>query len=397
MYLTELSNSDDYKDMNLGLCRMSKIFKALGDPQDKIKTIHIAGTNGKGTVSRLLHHFLSQKSFIVGLYTSPHLVSVEERIQINKKQISKADFKKYKNRVLTCWQKISAEDEQELLTLFEQFTAMAFLYFAEQKVDYAIIETGIGGRLDATNVINPILSIITNISYDHQDILGDTIAKIAYEKAGIIKKNIPVIAAIPEYKDAKIAIEKVVEKNNSELTWVEKTDYLSEQLKPPVYLSYNLHIAIAALKYLNIDTRVLSLKKFINPGRLQLINKYNCNFLLDGAHNVSGAIYLANFIRENLGNKNLIFIVAIIKRKNAKAILEKLSPLAQTFIFTEISGQDTFSAKKLSSFVSDTSCPCERSNTLKQAIKIARNIKISNKKICITGSLFLVGEFFKEM
>ena len=209
---------------NYGLDRTQKMLELLGNPQKKIKTIHVAGTNGKGSIVAMINRILMEAGFKVGMYTSPYLEVFEERIQINEVNIPKDDLSRIVTKVSKVVKKV-IELGYENPTEFEIITCAMFYYFYEKKVDIAIIEVGLGGRLDATNVMEPfskeedggvLLSIIASISYDHMQILGDTLGKIAYEKAGIIKPGIPVIL-YPEEKEAEEAIEKVCTERGSDL------------------------------------------------------------------------------------------------------------------------------------------------------------------------------------
>ncbi|WP_417912244.1 bifunctional folylpolyglutamate synthase/dihydrofolate synthase, partial [Candidatus Electronema sp. TJ] len=173
--------------IKLGLDSMQHFLARLGDPQQQLRCVHIAGTNGKGSVGAALHSMLAAAGYKTGLYTSPHLSSVRERFQINGAYISKEDFARLAGRIE------SVLDGRQI-TYFECTTALALLWFAEQQTDFVVLEVGMGGRLDATNVITPLVSVITNVSMDHEQHLGDTLAKIAAEKAGIIKTGVPVVS-----------------------------------------------------------------------------------------------------------------------------------------------------------------------------------------------------------
>ncbi|MGL5244865.1 MAG: bifunctional folylpolyglutamate synthase/dihydrofolate synthase, partial [Sarcina sp.] len=186
--------------MNFGLERVEKILELLGNPHKKIKCIHVGGTNGKGSTTAMISSILKEAGYKVGMYTSPYLEEFEERIQINNKNISKSDLIHTLETVKSVISKV-VDLGYDNPTQFEIITVMMFYYFAKEKVDFAVIEVGLGGRLDATNVINPILVVLTSISYDHMNILGNTIEEIAWEKSGIIKENCTVIS-YPQEKNA---------------------------------------------------------------------------------------------------------------------------------------------------------------------------------------------------
>ena len=210
-------NSFEKYGIKLGLDRIKHICKILGNPQDCYKIIHVGGTNGKGSVCKFLETILVKNGYIVGTYTSPHLQHFSERIVVNKNQISENEIIKLVEKIKPIVNRMI--DDNETPTYFEIVTSIAFQYFKEKNVDYAIIEVGLGGRFDATNIVNPIVSVITNVTYDHQNILGDDIKDIAFEKAGIIKKDIPVVTAATG--EALNVIKKVAIENNSNVNIID--------------------------------------------------------------------------------------------------------------------------------------------------------------------------------
>ncbi|NQV00039.1 MAG: bifunctional folylpolyglutamate synthase/dihydrofolate synthase, partial [Parcubacteria group bacterium] len=199
------------KKYNLDLKLIKSLLKKLGNPEKDLKVIHVAGTNGKGSTCAILSSILQQAGYKVGMYTSPHLTKFNERIKINNKDITNKDILKYFNKILPYYSKE---------TFFEFTTALAFLYFKEKNIDFLVLEVGLGGRLDATNIITPLVSVITNISLEHEQYLGKDIKKIAYEKAGIIKNNIPCVTGAS--KEALNTIKKIAKKRNSKLYIVKK-------------------------------------------------------------------------------------------------------------------------------------------------------------------------------
>ena len=294
----ELLTSQGKFYINLGLERIQSILKLIGNPQEKIKIIHVAGTNGKGSVSSILANILKCAGYKTGLYTSPHLVEYTERIKINNIDISKKDFAAYIEKISTI-----AEKKNIHLTEFEILTAIAFKYFADNKVEIAVIETGLGGRFDATNVCKkPILSIITSISLDHTDRLGNTIEKIAFEKAGIIKpkstilteisnKGFKIIKNTAEEKKAKL----IVATNYVNMSYENGNNYVSIEDKKcefpllGLYQKANLSIVLQAVEFLRIKTKAVieGLKTAKWPARLEYIK--DKNLLIDGAHNPDAA------------------------------------------------------------------------------------------------------------
>ncbi|MFC1595676.1 bifunctional folylpolyglutamate synthase/dihydrofolate synthase [Candidatus Margulisiibacteriota bacterium] len=377
--------NNDYQTMSLGLERISKLLTYFSNTHKQTKIIHIGGTNGKGTVSRLVHFILTNKGFHTGLFTSPHLLTVRERFQINNTIISDADFNNYQNKVIRAWTEIS--DGKEELTLFERYTAMAFLYFADRKVEYAVMEVGLGGRLDATNISTPLVSVITSIDYDHQDILGSKLTDIAAEKGGIIKPGVPVVAGWNESSSVRNVIGNIAVMKNSPLTWTPSGN--------------NLNLAIEALNKIGIDvkSREVDLSRFSNPGRLQLINT-NPDVLVDGAHNYASACYLNRYLHNKYPGKHIIYIVAILKRKDAKQILDALSASAGQFIFTGVSGQECYSHQELAKMLPDNkNIIWQNTGDIKDALKKAQAIseKYKESLICVTGSLYLIAEYFRSV
>jgi len=209
--------------INLGLDRIKRICNLMGDPQNDLKVIHIAGTNGKGSTTTFISSILKSQGYRVGIYTSPYIERFTERIKINDEEIKEKEVAEYLEYLIPIIDKVIKEGHEKP-TEFEIITAMAFKYFYDNKVDYVVLEVGLGGRLDATNVVNPILSVITTISYDHMNILGDTLGKIAYEKAGIIKQDIPLVL-YPQEKEADEVIRKVAKEKNSKFSFTLRLSY----------------------------------------------------------------------------------------------------------------------------------------------------------------------------
>ncbi|HPM43392.1 MAG TPA: Mur ligase family protein, partial [Candidatus Omnitrophota bacterium] len=210
----ETKNEYDYRK-SLGLERIEKLCALLGNPQDGVRSVHVAGTKGKGSTSAFIYYILRAAGYKVGLYTSPHLVSFRERIRVDEELISESDIGRMADALKAGAQKMSGE----ALSFFELYTALAYLYFAERCVDFAVYEVGLGGRLDATNIINPLVSVITPISYEHTDKLGSSLARIAFEKGGIIKKGITCVAS-PQKKEAEDEIKNICLERGSKLVIV---------------------------------------------------------------------------------------------------------------------------------------------------------------------------------
>jgi dihydrofolate synthase / folylpolyglutamate synthase len=383
--------------INLGLDRIKSILSLLGNPQDKLKVIHVAGTNGKGSTCAMLASVLSEAGYKTGLYTSPHLIEYTERVKIDGEDISREHFAELVLGIIEL-----AESNNIHLTEFEILTALAFVYFNEQKVDFVVLETGLGGRLDATNVVNPLLSIITTIDFDHIDRLGDTIEKIAFEKAGIIKENIPVIT-LKDNNGFEI-IQKIAVKNKSPLI---TSDYsANDKFELPLlglWQSKNLSLVLKAVETLNKkfpipEQQVKSgLKKVQWPGRLQYIE--DKNMILDGAHNLSGAKLLREIIDYYFPDKKLIWIYSSLSTKDYRSIVRALFRENEVVICTRSKSLSAVSPNDLKNEITslDINLKVLAVDDLKEALtlssKYMKNVYINNKNlIVIAGSLYSIGE-----
>ncbi len=409
--------------IKLGLDLIAGILKELKDPQNGYKTIHIAGTNGKGSIASGLASILECAGYKTGLYTSPHLIKFNERISVNKTNI--AD-----EQVVQAYEEVknSCHADREP-TFFEFSTAMAFYEFGLQKVDAAVIETGMGGRLDATNVITPQLSVISNISVEHKTYLGDTIAKIAYEKGGIIKKSIPVITGAKQ-KSALLVFEKLAKQKNASL-YIYGKDFsvrrdkkrgtfkyfgiynqVFEDMKTNLIGNYqidNAALAIAACEILNqknifkISPEHIKegLEKNIWEGRLEKISlnnptykNFNIEIILDGAHNLAAAKNLARFLKEN-NHKRVTTIIGILDDKPYKAILKSLISASDKAIFAM---PEIERAIKPNILLKEAQKIAEKKQkfltipSIKKALEYALKNAEKNEIICISGSLYVVGE-----
>ena len=288
----------------------------------EIKFIHVGGTNGKGSTCAYLSSIIQESGYKVGLFTSPHFFDFRERIKVNNKKIEK-DF------IIKFIQENIELIEELNLSFFELSFGMSLYYFFEQKVDYAVIEVGLGGRLDATNIINPLLSVITNISYDHTEILGNTLEKIAYEKAGIIKKNTKIIIGERDKKTQNIFIQKA-EENFSDVIFASdyKTDFENSEIE---YQNKNIRTAVQVSKNLNDQNiNATSIKRGIMNldsntdfyGRWTIIN-YNPKVIFDSAHNESGFSYLSQQLKK-LNYDRLFIILSFVKGKDVKKLITLL-------------------------------------------------------------------------
>lgn len=400
--------------IKLDLSNITSLENRLGNPHLKFPSIHIAGTNGKGSAAAMIHSILCESGYKVGLYTSPHLVDFRERIKIRQDLIEK-DF------ILDFIQKLKDEIDKNGYTFFEVTTALAFKYFAQKKVDVAVVETGLGGRLDATNVINPLISIITNIGMEHTEHLGDTIPQIAREKAGIIKSGVPTISAVTQPEAQKV-IRAVCSEKNSDLTVVQEDssytvldssidgssfNYLSDSCN---YENLQLNLAgehqvinaticltaIQKLKELGwrIDEQAIrdGLKKVNWRARLEIFKKEPL-VLLDVAHNPAGMQTLIHTLDQLFPEKKIIFIFGVMEDKDYRLMLKEMCRKAKFVVLTKPDYKRSAEPEALEETLKQTNTPYEIIPLVKQAYLFALKCARSEDIICITGSHFTVGEF----
>ena len=361
----------------------------LKDPHKKFKSIHIAGTNGKGSTAHMLASILQESGFKTGLYTSPHLKDFRERIKINGKMISK-------NQVIDFVKKNKTEFEKINMSFFEYTVAMAFDYFAESQVDIAIIETGLGGRLDSTNIISPELSIITNIGYDHTNLLGSKLEQIAKEKAGIIKEKTPVVIGRKQEEIIDDIFKKTANNKKSKIYFSDINNNISCDLKGE-YQNENINTTIKAIEVLNwdIDNKTINkgLKNVIKNtglyGRWQIISK-KPYIICDTGHNQDGIKNITAQLKK-INFNNLHFIFGTVKDKNIIDII-KLLPKEAMYYFCAANIDRAFNASKLQ----DISLELNLQGNAYNSVKDAYNNAISNYKkndlIFIGGSTFVVAE-----
>lgn len=390
--------------------------KALGNPQHSFKSIHVAGTNGKGSVSHMLAAVLANNGYKTGLYTSPHLTDFRERIKINGKFCSQkfvVDFVKENKAII----------EKIQPSFFELTVAMAFSYFASKKVNFAIIETGLGGRLDSTNIINPILSVITNIGYDHTDILGNTLPQIAYEKAGIIKAKTPIIVSEVLLETREVFVTKA-KQVKAPLTFVEdlysiekfgeEDDLLKVNLNNKVhakteiyctdlrgfYQAKNVACVVSCLslfKSLSIKTNekktidaLTNVQKLTGlAGRWQVIGK-NPKIVLDVAHNVHGMQQVIQQLSKQT-YKKLHIIIGMVKDKDISSVMALL-PKTATYYFTNAQIPRALPFADLQSLAAQFGLKGKGFNHVNFALKAAKQKANSTDFILVCGSVFLVGE-----
>ncbi|MEX0999308.1 MAG: folylpolyglutamate synthase/dihydrofolate synthase family protein [Thermodesulfobacteriota bacterium] len=390
-----------------GLERIKSLLNALGNPEDKVPGILIAGTNGKGSVAAAIASMLSAQGYKVGLYTSPHLISITERIKIDGVQISSTDL----NSILLELKEVAEKSQMEL-SYFEIITAAAFLYFAREKADFNILEVGLGGRWDATNVITPLVSVITNITLEHTEYLGETIAEIAAEKACIIKPSVPIItAAVDEVLDV---IKQQSSENVSPLLSYSRDffirgistdsfDYkgilwdfmnLKSNLKGS-YQTKNLALAIAAIEILEKNHHISITEQSIRDGlsniswegRFEVIREHP-PLILDSAHNPGAAKSLVESIREAYPNTKFTFLLGMLDDKGHLQFLKEICAIAEKLIITKVPSERTADTEQLFMLAQEHIDNVEVIEDYETAYSTVLN---SNKPSCVTGSLYLIG------
>jgi dihydrofolate synthase/folylpolyglutamate synthase len=382
-----------------GLENTFKLAALAGNPQEKLRFIHVAGTNGKGSTCAMLESIYRASGLRVGLFTSPHLVSFRERIQVNRHLVSEYEVVRLVVELQPLLKQFSADHHP---TFFEVVTVMALKFFAEQKCDLVIWETGLGGRLDATNIVTPLASVITNIALDHQQWLGDTLGKIAAEKAGIIKQGIPIVTATGE-PEAFAVIEKIAREKNALLTEVGQASSPSWAGKMPAlplageHQRINAALALATVEILQkqipvTDEKVRAGLANVNwPGRLQLIQRPNGQkVLLDGAHNAAGAKVLRAALGKIFSDPEKTLILGVFQDKDWRTMCETLAPLAARILTVPIASERTANANDLALACRDANPSAE----ILACADLAEALKKSmgDEFVVITGSLYLVGE-----
>lgn len=406
--------------IKLELDTIAGILKRLGSPEKTFHTVHIAGTNGKGSIASTIAAVLQSAGISTALYTSPHLIKFNERFSINGVAVSDDEIVDAYHAVL------DADTGERKATFFELATAMGFYLFARKKVAWAVIETGMGGRLDATNVLTPALSIITNLSIEHTDYLGETLAEIAGEKAGIIKNNVPVITGVDQ-PEALAVIQQIAtdksapllvagndfsvtprETNPSPRFDFQGTSWMFQDLVTPLPGSHqiaNAALALAACEQLtqkhksNPAPPLLTeqmIRKGLEtvrwPGRLEYIRR-NPDVILDGAHNLQAAENLGRFLKTEAHLKSLTLVLGILDDKPFEEMLAYLVPTADRIIFTRPKIDRNLDPQRLKTAAAAfTRVPMEIIEDVGAAVTHAVNTTPPEGTVCVAGSLYVAGE-----
>ncbi len=405
--------------IKLGLENISAVLAEFNNPHRCFASLHVAGTNGKGSVCAMLEMIFRRHGLRTGLYTSPHLVDVRERIQVEGKLISEKDLRRLLREIEKTEKKLKKSGRLEgALTYFEILTIASFLYFKQKKVDLAVIEVGMGGRFDATNVVLPEISVITTISFDHQQYLGETIDKIAFEKAGIIKPQTPCVCGVRNRKALSVIRKKCREMNSplievfgkdSRFTWTESDSNLLFEYKygrdfyrfspslPGFHQGENAAIALAAAEVMKEKGWKLRKKLMIEaventswPGRLELISTVP-PIILDGCHNEAGARVVKEFWKSRIRQPGLL-VFAVMKDKEIEKIAAHLFPLASRIILTKPKIDRAAAPEEIAFRLKSYSHRFFLEKDVPSAIRLALSMSEGRVPILVAGSLFLVGE-----
>lgn len=411
-----------YNITTFNLARMEKLLSLIGNPHKKVPTVHIAGTKGKGSTATMLAKMLEANDYVVGLYTSPHLVHLHERIRVNDKMIRESEMLGLLNRIYAPIEKIS---KTEPVSFFEIMTAMAFMYFVDLDVDIAVIETGMGGRLDSTNVIRPEVVGITSLSIDHQHQLGETIGSIAKEKAGIFKRGVPVITvqqdpeALRVLKSAATAAKAPFSVTGSDIDFSQRFETSREDgphtriclttatskfehLRVPLYGKHqaiNCGLALAMLDKLKesgyeIDDEKATegLNDVSMTGRMEMICD-DPRIMIDAAHNAASIRALIHAIGQNIPYDSMVMIFGCNSDKDVKGMLHQIQYGADKVIFTRSKSAKAMFPEDLAEMYTEMCGKmCQSATTLGESLRLAKSAVDREDLICITGSFYLIGQ-----
>lgn len=402
-----------------GLRRIKKLLSILRNPQNKYRSIHVGGTNGKGSVVTTLAKILKDQGYKVGQFISPDILDFRERIQFNNNWIEKASLVKQVKKIKKAINQMIVSG-YEHPTNFEVLTALAFLYFNEKNIDIAVIEVGLGGDIDSTNVIMPLVSVITNITIDHKDYLGNTKEEIAKVKAGIIKNGVPVVVGILDPNILKIieekakscgskvyrigyefsALPKLFSKKGSYFTFQNK-DYKKRILFS--LLGYhqvrNGALALEVIWCLKKNGLIINEKKIIKsmkhvfwPGRLELIKYKKKRILLDAAHNVDGAKHLKLSLKSIFSFQKLVLVLGILGDKQRQKMMQYLGPIANTIIVTKPNNPRSGDYEIIATLAKEYTSDIILEPNIKNAISMGLSKANKNDIVCITGSIYMIKE-----
>lgn len=416
-YITEVGNFGS----NYGLERTYKLLEHLGNPERDLKLIHIAGTNGKGSTTSMITEILMGEGYKVGMYTSPFIEEFEERIQINRNNIPKESLAILMDEIKVAVDKV-IEAGYNHPTEFEIITVLMLLYFKKENIDFGVIEVGLGGTLDSTNVIKPIIQVITSISFDHTNLLGNTLEKIAREKAGIIKRGIPTVI-YPQQEEVLKVIKNKCFEMDSELYIANNENLKFKNIvnldKPYQLLKYNneidillpllgehqiinLSVAMQAIEVLNnkniIDISIANIVKSIKnvswKGRLEVLSN-NPYVVIDGAHNIQGIKTLSRNIKKYFKYENLYLILGILVDKDVEEMIKIITPMAKKVYSVTPNSIRGELAESLKDEVSKFNKNCKAFDKYEEAYLEALNDASEKDLILASGSLYMIGDMRK--
>ena len=404
--------------IKLELETIENILRLLNHPQKNYRIVHVAGTNGKGSTASYIASILRKAGFSTGVYTSPHLIRFNERIVVDGKEITN-------DEVVKAYEAVNAVDiGKRRATFFEIATAMGFYHFSKADVEWAVIETGMGGRFDATNIVRPQVSVITNLSIEHTDYLGATIKDLANEKGGIIKKKVPLVTAVSQPSGHDV-IKKLAAKNDS-LIYQYKKEFSArknpnqdtytykgifsryERLTKPLpgdHQKENLSLAIAACELIfnslkNVDPRYRLTPDIVKdgisatrwPGRLEVVMEHP-KVIVDGAHNLKAAKVLGRYLTDRFIDTKLTLVLGILDDKPYEKMLESLLPCADRIIVTKAKIDRSIEPETLKKTIEKiTDVPVSIVEDVKEAVSNAIELSESDDAVCIAGSLYVAGE-----
>ncbi len=410
-----------YSPEKFNLDRMFNFLNLIGNPQNNYKIIHVAGTKGKGSICAMITSILTQAGFHVGFYSSPHIINFTERIRIGDKEISEKDIVNY------CNQFSSHIEQIQNLSTFEIITGLAFQYFSDQKVDFAVVEVGMGGRLDATNVVKPIITAIASISIDHTQVLGRSLKKIASEKAGIIKPGVPVVMA-SQKREAKEVIKQTSIKKNARLISVQDccnyliksislqgqqvTLFFDKEYTDDSHLNHSLEFFLPLIGDHQIDnaiTAILVVRALIEmgwqiedehvrqgmstlkwQGRFEILSE-NPLVIIDGAHNVDSFIKLRKTIKKYLPDKQITLLFGVSEDKQVRQMLMEIRPAIHHLIITQSSHPRAMNPYSVEKIALQFCYDCMVEADITKAVEMLCNEGKTNSAIVASGSLFVAG------
>ena len=406
-------NAPVYSQTKPGLAPVTELMHELGDPQDGLKYVHIAGTNGKGSTASFIERILREAGYRTGLYTSPYLMRFTERMRVCGQEISKDDLTRLTTKVKDAVDRITAQGHTAP-TIFEMVTAVAFLFFREQKCDIIVLEVGMGGRLDATNIIKESeISVITAIDFDHMNFLGDTIGEIAYEKAGIIRNN-GIVVSFPQRADAEKVLREVCAEENAGLYIADPGPVLLEanirgqrfrladgrEFHISLLGSYqirNAAVAVLAMDLLTArgwrltpDSLARGLENARWPGRFELMST-NPMILVDGAHNPNGVEALARGLRTLFPGRKFTFIAGVLADKDYTSMLRVVEPLASRFLTVTPDSERALAASELAQDLRADGFKAVSFRSVSAAAETALS-EYPDEIICAFGSLYFIGD-----